>query len=109
MRKSPVWVAKWVVGGIKLALTRPVSDKAAKLQTAVWSFLLLIVLGNLTMAVLLGTMGGPIGGFTVGFTLVGLCVYAVCLRWALKGLQYRAMLRREASDRKAFNQIVSGL
>lgn len=105
MRKSPKWVAKYVVGGIKLSLAHPQTDRAAKMQAWVWSLLLLVTLMNITMALLLGSMNP----FMVGLTLVGLCIYTVCLRWALKGLRYRAMLKRESSDRKAFNQIVAGL
>jgi hypothetical protein len=105
MRKSPLGVAKYFVGGMKMAVTHPQSDKWAKRQVLVWGLLEGVTLVNLTMALLLGTMNG----FIVGFTLVGLCLYTVSFRWALDGLRYRANLRRSASERDRFNQIVSGM
>lgn len=96
---------KWLVGNIKLALMHPTSDKMAKRNVAVWSVLLMVVVMNLLLALFLGTGWG----FSAGFSLMGMIMYAPCLRWAILGLQYRARENRLASDRAAFDALVKGL
>lgn len=105
MRKSPLGFVSWLVGGIRDALRHPPTDRAAKVNVITWSVLLVIVGMNLAMMSLLNNVG-PI---TIGFTIAGAVIYAVCLKQALRGLRYRMKLRAVADDRKAFEQIVNGL
>lgn len=97
MNKSRLRAIKWLGAGVRDALKHPTSDKIAKGQVTVWAALLVVVLANLTMALLVGTMSG----FVIGFTLVGLVAYSVFLKWALEGVAYRR------SERRRFDEIVN--
>ena len=70
-----------------------------------WSLLLVVVVTNLGMMALLGN----VSAFTIGFTVFGLCIYAVCLKQAFEGWKYRMKIHAARQDREAFDKIVNGL
>lgn len=90
---------KWLLAGIRDALTHPLTDRAAKANVAVWCVLLTVVSLNLVMALLMGTLGWV----TAVVTVAGLGAYAVFLKWALAGLAYRK------TERRVFDEIVGNV